>query len=235
MNSLNKHTPIIVFVIGLALLIFSIRTFFSVGSDNLTPIVNKKLPPTAPATGPTLKEQAQIPRVPTVVFRPAKRPPPVINRTDPREQFLKEMKKPAQAYLAKVGLRMNVPDGFAFAEEADGPVNVLIGASEPGKTDFYFFSTKGKYPVDRANAYIKEYFAEEMKVTPKGSPTSFYSRGGFSDMTQLRGSSGKGEYQAYYFTNKQTNQTHLMMVLNRNLNKSPARVRELVDSIGRAK
>lgn len=234
MNSLNKHTPTIVFVIGLALLIFSIRTFFHAGDESLTPIVNRKLPPTAPATGPTVKEPAP-PRAPTIVFRPAKRPPPAIQRTEPRETYLKELKKPALAYLAKVGLRMNVPDGFAFAEETDGPVQVLIGASEPGKTDFYFFSTKGKYPVDRANGYLKDYFSEEMKVTPKGSPQAFTNRGGFPDMSQLRGHSGRGEYQAFFFTNSKSNQTHLLMVLNRNLNKSPARVRELIDSIGRAR
>ncbi len=233
MNSLNKHTPTIVFVIGLALLIFSVRTFFNPGGGpNMTPIVNKNLPSAAPASGPTVRQDEK--RAPTIVFRPAVKPPPVINRTDPKEDFLQELKKPALNYLSRVGLKMNIPDGYAFAEETDGPVQVLVGASEPGKSDFYFFSAKGKFPIDKATAYIKQYFAEDMAVTPKGPPQSFYSRGGFSDMSQLRGMVGKTEYQAYFFTNTKANQTHLVMIMNKAITKAPAKVRELIDSISRS-
>lgn len=191
----------------------------------MTPTVNKTA-----ASSPTI----QSARPATVVFRPAKKPAPTIQRADPHDEFLKEMKKPAQTYFSKVGLRMTVPDGFAFAEEGDGPVQVLIGASEPGKSDFYFFSVKGKYGVDKVNGYLKQYFADEMTITPKGSPQSFYSKGGFGDMTQLRGGTNRGEYQAYFFTNGKSNHSHLVMLMNRNLIKSPARVRELIDSISRA-
>ncbi len=233
MNSLNKHTPTIVFVIGLALLIFSVRTFFNPsGGGNMTPIVNKNLPAAAPASGPTVRQDDK--RAPTIVFRPASKPPPVINRNDPKDEFQKELKKPAQNYLSKVGLKMNIPDGYAFAEETDGAVEVLVGASEPGKSDFYFFTAKGKYPVDKANAYIKSYFGDESPVTPKGNPQSFYSRGGFSDMSQMRGNAGKSEYQAYFFTNPKANHTHLVMIMNRAIIKAPAKVRELIDSISRS-
>ena len=90
MNSLNKYVPTIVFVIGLALLIFSVRTFFHPGGrTNLTPIVNRKLPPSVPASGPTVRQEELRP--PTIVFRPAVKPPPVINRTDSREDLQKDL------------------------------------------------------------------------------------------------------------------------------------------------
>src|SRR5262249_49957244 len=99
---------------------------------------------------------------------------------------------------------------------------------------FYFFSTQGKYPPDRAAGYLKAYFADEMKITPKGDPQPFANRSGFKDILLLKGGSPKGDYQAFFFTNSRTNQSHLMVILNRNIIKSPARVRELVDSIRRA-
>lgn len=197
----------------------------------MTPIVNRQLPPDAPAAAPTSKIENKRP---TIIFRSTKKPQVTMAANDLREEFLKELKKPAQEYFSKVGLAMSVPDGFAFAEELDGPVQVLIGASEPSKMDFYFFSAKGKYPVDKAVAYLKSYFSDEMKVSTKGTPSSFYSRGGFKDMVQIKGGSSRGEYSAFFFSNPKSGNSHMLMILNRNINKSPARIRELVDSIRRS-
>lgn len=233
MNSLNKYVPALVFLIGLGFLIYSIRTFFNPAKDPyMTPIVNRQLPANAPATLPVPKKEEK--RAPTIIFSSSKNPPPAAVAQDVREEFLKELKKPAVEYLAKVGLAMNVPEGFAFAQESDGPVQVLIGASEPGKLDFYFFSTKGKYPADRAAGYLKQYFEDEMKITPRGTPQPFNTRSGFKDMSLLKGASGRGDYQAFFFTNSKTGQSHLMLIFNRSINKSPARVRELVDSLRRS-
>jgi hypothetical protein len=197
----------------------------------MTPIVNRQLPAGSPATMPTSEKQTD--RAPTIIFRSSKKPAPPVAKQEIREEFLQELKKPALEYLSKVGLTMNVPEGFAFAEETDGPVQVLIGASEPAKMDFYFFSTKGKHPAAKASDYLKQYFADEMKVAPRGAPQPFNSRSGFKDMTLLKGGSNRGDYQAFFFTNSKTGNSHMMLILNRNINKSPARVRELVDSIRR--
>lgn len=233
MNSLNKHVPALVFLLGVGLLVYSVRAFFNPAPmPYMTPIVNRQLPANAPATMPLSKKESS--RAPTIIFRSSKKGQQLAGRPNVREEFLRELKKPALDYLTRVGLAMNVPEGFAFAEESDGPVQVLIGASEPGKMDFYFFSTQGKFPPDRAAGYLKAYFADEMKITPKGNPQPFSNRSGFKDMSLLKGGSPKGDYQAFFFVNNKTNQSHLMVILNRNINKSPARVRELVDSIRRA-
>ncbi len=93
---------------------------------------------------------------------------------------------------------------------------------------------KGRYNPDRAVTYMKDYFADEMKITPKGSPQSFYSRGGISDMSQMKGVTNKGgEYQAYFFTSQKGSQSHMLVLMNRQLIRSPARLREIVDSVGR--
>jgi hypothetical protein len=231
-NSLNKHVPTLVFLIGLGFLIYSIRTFFN-PSENpyMTPIVNRQLPANAPARSPVTKIDEK--RRPTITFSSPKKPPAPITASDVREEFLKELKKPAIEYLARVGLAMAVPEGFAFAEETDGPVQVLVGASEPGKMDFYFFSAKGRYPPERAASYLRQYFAGEMKITPRGSPQPFITRGTFKNVSQLKGGSERGDFQAFFFTNSKTDYSHLMLIFNRAINKSPARVRELIDSLRR--
>lgn len=220
MKSLNKHVPLIVFLIGLGFLMYSVRTLFH---------------PAAPLAVTPFKDVKPSPKpAATLNVQPLKKAPPTVQRTDSREEALLNLKRPALEYLKKVNLKMNVPDGFGFAEETDGPVQVLIGASEAGKPDFFLFSAKGKYTVEKVNSYLKQYFADEMTVTPKGTPQSFHSRGGFHDMLQLKGSTGRGEYQAYFFSNTKSGQSHLLFLTNKQFSKAPAKLRELIDSISRA-
>lgn len=234
MNSLNKHVPTVVFCVGLFLLIFSIRTFFAGGKSNMTPIVNRSLPPDAPAGLPTAAQTVQPKARPSIQFRPLK-PTQPLPRLNPREETEKAMKKPAVEYLEKFKLRMNVPDGYTFFTEEDGPVSVLIGSSSPGKNDLFFFSVKGRHKAERAVTYLKDYFADEMKIQPKGAPQTFYSRGGLTDMNQMKGVTNKGgEYQAYFFTHQKRSHSHLLVLMNRQLIRSPARLRELVDSVAKS-
>ncbi len=223
MNSLNKHVPTLVFLLGFGLLAYSIHTFFSIGKKpQLTPLANG---PSVVVKGPLVKAEGN--RLSFKVAPPAQHS----SRVDPREPFEREMKRPALEYLERVGIKMRVPDGFSFAEESDGNVQILMGASEPMKVDFYVFSAQGKYPLDRAMTYLKQYFADTHSVAPKGAPQPVRSRGSVSNMMVIKGLAGKSEFQAYFFINKKTDQTHLLMLMNRNLLKAPARVRELVDSI----
>lgn len=217
MKSLNKYVPILVFLLGLGLLIFSVRAFFHpTAFRQMTPLVNK--------TAPKIKS-------PSVEFKPLKKAPPLVNRTDTRDEMKKILRRPAEKFLNTAGLSLNLPDGLAFVEETDGPVHVLIGASEAGHPDFYLFSTKGKYKIDRAEKYLKDYFADEFTIAVKGNPEAVYSRGSVSELHQIRGQAGRSEFQAYYFTSHKASRTHLLVLLNRKFLKAPARVRELVDSI----
>ncbi len=233
MNSLNKHVPTVVFCIGLFLLIFSIRTFFAGGKTNMTPIVNRNLPADTPAGLPTTVQDVKPKARPTIQFRPIK-PAQPLSRINPREETEKAMKKPAAEYLQRFGLRMNIPEGYTFFEDEDGSVSVLVGSSSPGKPDLFFFSVKGRYNAERAVTYLKDYFADEMKIMPKGGPQSYFSRGGFSDMRQMKGVTNKGgEYQAYFFTSQKGANSHMLVLMNRQLIRSPARLREIVDSVAR--
>jgi hypothetical protein len=96
------------------------------------------------------------------------------------------------------------------------------------------FTAKGKYPVDKVNQYLKQYFADEGTVAPKGTPQTFKSRSGFGDLLQLKGTVGRTEYQAYLFSNSKSGQSHLLFLTNRQFSKAPAKLRELVDSLNRA-
>lgn len=237
MNSLNKHVPTIVFCIGLFLLIFSIRTFFHPDSTpNMTPIVNRNLPANTPASAPATRDALEPKAPPTLVFRPQQKPAPPLSRLNTREESLRLARKPAQDYLARTGLKMDLPEGYAFFEDTDGPVNVLVGQSAPGKNDFFLFSVKGRYNPDRAITYLKDYLADDMKLTPKGGHQAFFSRGGFSDMSQMRGVTNKGgEYLAYFFTSGKGAQSHMLVLMNKQITKVPARLREIVDSVTKAR
>lgn len=221
MKSLNKYVPVLVFLLGLSLLIFSVRTFFRPSAfRHMTPIANTTPPP-------------QATTAPAVQFRPAKKAPPPISRTDSREELRRAMKKPAENFLTRAGLKMSIPDGLAFVEETDGDVQVLVGASEAGKPDFYFFSTKGKHKVERAEKYLKDYFADEMTMTVRGKPEVVYNRGSVGEITHFKGSTGRGggEFQAYFFNSHKASRSHMLVLMNKQFLKAPARVRELVNSI----
>ncbi|MGE4133333.1 MAG: hypothetical protein AB7F86_16945 [Bdellovibrionales bacterium] len=225
MNSLNKHVPTIVFIFGLGLLLVSIRTFFNPAPDtSLTPMAIPGAPSTT-AGGPRTR--------PVVIFKPTK-PNPTVERSDPREALVRTQEKIAYDYLDRVGLKLNLPAGYLFAQETDGPVQVLVGSSEAGRRDFFMFSTEGKYPVNRVIKFIKDYFADENGMIAKGKIGSVFTRSSFREMTLIRGSNKKGlDFQAYYFSDGKQNRSHMIVFANRLMNKQPARVREVIDSVRR--
>lgn len=219
MKSLNKHVPTFVFALGLAFLIYSMVTFFHPPSPNSRP---KSAAPALVMAKPIKK--SAITRPPDeVAFNHAE---------EQRRKFVEELRRPADEYLKKVGLKMQVPEGVYFLREDDGPIQVLLGANEPGRVNFYLFSMKAKTNSKKAFDYAKKYFEGQFDLVPKDKGQPYLNKAGFKDMTLSKGVTSLGEeYQAYFFQNPRSKTNHLILLRDKMLSRQPARVRELIDSI----
>jgi hypothetical protein len=165
----------------------------------------------------------------------ASKPPQSVSFQNPdelRRKFIKELRQPADQYLASVGLRMRIPDGVFFRTEKDGIVDVLLGAREPGKVGIYLFSVKGIYPPARAPGYLKEYFSEIAPIHLNAKGQSYLNKAGFKNMTLFKGTNSLGEdCLAYFFQNPKTKRSHVLLLKDHQLNRQPARVHTVVDSL----
>lgn len=163
------------------------------------------------------------------------KPPQSVSFQNPdelRRKFIKELRQPADQYLASVGLHMRIPDGVFFRTEKDGAVDVLLGASEPGKVGIYLFSVKGIYPPARAPGYLKEYFSEIEPINLSGKGQPYLNKAGFKNMTLFKGTNSAGEdCLAYFFQNPKTKRSHVLLMKDHQLNRQPARVHTIVDSL----
>ena len=154
------------------------------------------------------------------------------NPDELRRKFVKELRQPADQYLASMGLRMRVPEGVFFRTEKDGIVDVLLGAREPGKVGMYLFSVKGIYPPARAPGYLKDYFSEIAPIHLNGKGQPYLNKAGFKNMTLFRGTNSLGEdCLAYFFQNPKTKRSHVLLLKDHQLNRQPARVHTIVDSL----
>lgn len=143
-------------------------------------------------------------------------------------------RKPAEDYLIKNGLQMNLPTGHVYYQDKDGPVDILIAADGPGKENLFLFSVKGKFAADKAPKYIKDYFEDTAQYNMKGDGQSYPNKGGFKEMVQFKGSNSDGEeFQAYAFYNEKTGTSHMLLLKERGLSRQPAKVRQIVDSVRR--
>jgi len=227
MKSLNQHVPTIVFVIGFCLLAFAMRTFFHPSVDpTLIPLPKQELPLPA-SEGDRLKNTSSLLLRAGHLAKPA-------NRLESAQAVAKEKRRAADEFFAHTGLRMRIPDGYSFYQDSDGPVQVLVGSSEPGKRDFYFFATKGKYPAARGGQYLKDYFADEFVIKVNGKPQNFLNRSAYNEMIQFKAMTERGvEVQAFFFFDAKLNETCMLVLMNKNLSRQPARIKEIVDSLGR--
>jgi hypothetical protein len=234
MNSLNKHIPTIVFLLGLFLLVISMRAFFMPSSSPAVPLPAISAP--APATeGASVQGSA-----------PARRPSPSyvakFHRVAPThvetsnhviDDFLRQK---AETHLKSVGLTMRIPKGMQFSETDDGPIRILTGSNGPKKDGLFLFSAKGNYSASRAFKYIQDYFKDEFSLSESGKPSTYSNGMGFNRMVLFKGSTSQGEeFQAYFFHDPKSGQSHMLILKDSQLSRHPAVIRQLVDSIQSAR
>lgn len=209
----------LVFALGLAFLGYSLYAFFH-PPEPFYARKSQSMKPNAPKSSPV----SQITRPPEAV---------AFNFSEEqRRKFVEELRKPADEYLKKYRLGMQIPEGVYFLNEQDGATNVLLGAYEPGKVGIYLFSMRGKVQTKKQTEYLKKFFSEQFSLNVKGAGQNYPNRGGFKDMVLYKGVTSAGEeYQAYLFQHPKTKTHHIFFLRDKQLSRQPARVRELVDSI----
>lgn len=234
-KSLNKYVPAFVFLVGIGLLSYSMLVFFTYSSpDLLTPVVKPKTIKRADSESASVTDRMLQPAPPELIFHP-KGMPKSEPTTPLREDLLREIRKPAKDFLKKVGLDLKIPENLFFHEEKLGPVQILQGSSQRGKTEFYLFSVKGRYPPARATNFIRDYFIQELRPGARIRSENHVSRSSFGKMTLLKGSFSRNEeFQAFFFVDTRSNRSNLLMLVDNQLSRQPARVSALVNSLSRA-
>lgn len=229
MKSLNKHIPTIVFLIGLGLMMLSVRAFFYPSAapaiPAVTPLKSSNPTSSSPESATAQRRSRSVsPSSPANFHRISPSRPSV--RVD---DFLQQN---ARVHLKSVGLEMRMPEGMQFNETNDGPIRILMGSNGPDRTGLYLFSAKGKYSSNRAYQYMKDYFKDEFTLQDSAPATSYPSRTGLQNMTLLKGETSQGEeFQAYFFRDAARNESHLLFLKDDQLSRAPAKVRQIVDSV----
>ncbi|NJL24338.1 MAG: hypothetical protein HC902_03615 [Calothrix sp. SM1_5_4] len=228
MNSRYKSVPSILFLLGITVLLWSIHTFFHpevLFHPGVSTNETRNPLPVAGMSEPSLRHS---PNVAAMTSETAKRVES--EATDVLTGGLE--RRPAIDYLKEIRLAMDPPAGMHFGRQDDGPVKILLGTNSVERVGFFLFSVDGKYSVQRAEEYLKDYFKGYMALHTEGEPSSYINQAGRLEMTLLKGRTDKDEeFQAYYFLNPSANRTHLLLLVDRRLSDRPAEVRWTVDSI----
>ncbi len=166
--------------------------------------------------------------------------PPKITQLDrtaePTDTFARDLReaarKPAEKYLQRVGMQMEIPEDHRYREAKDGAVDILIGTNASGKEALYLFSFKKKYERSRTEKYLKSYFQDVADYKTKGGAQKYRGRGGVKEMALFKGVNSDGEeFQAYGFQNSKTGGAHILLLKEKGLSRQPAKVRLIVDSV----
>ncbi len=133
-------------------------------------------------------------------------------------------------HLRKIGMTMRTPEKMAFGETKSRGAEVLVGTDISGMPKLYLFSMKRKLKPEQAKSMIEDQFQEDGLRVRKIS--SMNSRGGVGVMTVLKGlTRGNEEFQAYSFSAGKKGYSHMLILVDSELSRKPARVRQLIDSI----
>jgi hypothetical protein len=210
MKSLNKHVPLLVFLIGLACMVYSMLTFFH--------------PPIEPERKPNLPAGAGEIFTPTprIVVKPSLK---MVVEPQWEKQLSEQMHKTVDKYLHSQALEIKLPETMQYSEVADGLSSTLLGVDPSGRISLYVFSGRGKFV---ARDHVQEVM-KDLGVQLAHSGTAYNSRSGMT-LYQYKGATAQGyDYLAYLF--KGQGSQHAFVVVEKGLDKHPAAVREMVESI----
>ncbi len=228
MNNLNQHVPKVVGLVGVIFLVYSMYTFF------------RPLPQYKPATPPP-KLTAPVAVAPPVRKTPAYKGKTWNQQETPAvTQRQEEMRKAAQKaqadtrvavaknYLAGSGLKLALPEDDTFIEANNEGMRILMGLKN-GKPDFYLISGRGKMTPERARLEMQDQFGG--MGLDKIKQDTLQSRN-LGPTTQFKGVTNDGqEFQAVFFYNSSSGNSHMLFVVDKELSRQPARTRQLFDSL----
>ncbi|NJM09834.1 MAG: hypothetical protein HC883_02770 [Bdellovibrionaceae bacterium] len=125
---------------------------------------------------------------------------------------------------------MHLPEGVDFAEvESDG-MTILIG-TRGAKPEFFLSTGKDKVTPEQARAEMQDQFEGSYGLKNINTAT-VRNRNGIGNITQFKGETRTGEeFQAYYFHNSKTGNSHMLFMVDKDLSRQPARTRQLFDSL----
>jgi len=234
MNSWNQHVPKLVAAIGFLLLAYSMTTFFRTPSSHVPPAVAPHTPPKSglpqPAAKPATKyvgktwDKSAAP----VQGRAAKDQGAALKLA--RQMEAEARTKRAKNYLKNFGIKMHLPEDMDFVEAKNEGMTILIG-TRGGKPDFYLASGKEKMTPAQAKAEMQDQFEGSYGLKNIDTSTTT-NKNGLGPITQFKGSTRTGEeFQAYYFYNSKSGNSHMLFIADKDLSRQPARTRQLVDSL----
>lgn len=214
MKSLNRHVPLLIFLLGMSCMTYSMLTFFHPSLNGSSQAEHKAVLPEGAGEIFT-----PTPRIPVV--------PPSSLTVDPnwKLQLTEQMHKITDAYLSKTGLEIKLPESIQYAVLPDGASETLIGVEPSGRIALYVFSGRGKFEVrNHVQDVLKDF---GVKLAPKGAP--YRARSG-TELWVYKGDASMGyDYQAYLFKSKKTQ--NAVVLMDKGLSRHPAAIREVVESI----
>lgn len=233
MNSWSQHVPKFVAVLGLGLLIYSMLIFFRPPTVSAPAKVTPHTPPrnvapsapkVAPYQGKTWDK--------VVANRTSDNARVSANLEERRLQALKMQQEAQMAiaknYLSASSLKMKLPEDYDFTETRNEGMRVLIGMKD-AKPEFYLVSGKQKMTADQARAEMEDQMGAYGLSRIKQDTVNNRSLG---PTTQFKGVTNDGqEFQAIYFYNSATGNSHMLYMMDKDLSRQPARTRQIFDSV----
>jgi hypothetical protein len=139
----TKYLPIIVFLMGFSMLVYSMYVFFGTEEVSVRPSISVKPartaeseqepPASAPSQTPAATPEPEVKRRPIPV--PKSFQEQIDRRPEPTDTTMRDMqdaaRKPAMEYLSRVGLQMHIPDDSNFYQTKSPSAD--IARERPGQ------------------------------------------------------------------------------------------------------
>jgi|GEM_PF-5666752 len=236
MNSWSKHIPKAVGALGAIFLLYSMYTFFRRPEIPPQTVMKPHTPPQSGGLLPTKKPVDKYvgktwDKNAASAFAASERDRVAREEKAKREEraALEAKMVMAKAYLSDSNLKMHLPEDADYSEARNEGMRMLI-ASKNGKPEMYVVSGKQKMTPDQARAEMEdqmfgEFGLSNIKQETVNSPN-------LGKATQFKGVTKDGqEFQAMFFYNARSGNSHMVFMVDTDLSRQPARTRQVFDSL----
>lgn len=228
MNNLNQHVPKFVGLIGVLFLLYSMFTFFR-------PLPQYK-PAPAPAK-PAPSAAILIPEKKSPAYQGKTWAQPAATKLTPQQEEARKNSEKAQTearmavaknYLSSSRIKLALPEEDTFVEARNEGMRILIGLKN-GKPDFHLISGHAKMTAEQARREMEDQLGGLGLSNIKQDTVQNRNLG---PTTQFKGVTNDGqEFQAVFFYNSSTGNSHMLYMMDKELSRQPARTRQLFDSL----
>jgi hypothetical protein len=232
MNSWSKHIPKAVGALGAVFLAYSMYMFFRRPEIVVPPPVKAHTPPQAVEVPPT-KQPKYVPKS----WNPAPVSNPQNDRAlqDRRNSAMRMEKDRLEAkmliprdYLKGARLKMFLPEELEYARNKNEGMEMLMGVRD-GKPELMIAYGRQKMTPDQARHELEDQMGFYGVDITKQDTANNRNLG---PTTTFKGRTKDGEdVQAEYFYNPKTGNSHMVLMMGRELSRQPARTRQIFDSL----